>query len=42
MRLYLDDPSRDRTPNGIVNALRTLEAAAAPVQDEFVVLNHWR
>jgi hypothetical protein len=30
------------TPKGIVSAIRRLEAAGAPVADEFIVLNHWR
>jgi len=37
-----NDPTRDLTAKGIVNAIRKLEAAAVPVRDEFIVLNHWR
>jgi predicted nuclease of predicted toxin-antitoxin system len=37
-----NDPTRDLTPKGIVSAIRRLEAAAVPIQDEFAVLNHWR
>jgi hypothetical protein len=37
-----NDPKRDLTAKGIVRSIRNLEAAAAPVQDEFTVLNHWR
>ena len=37
-----NDPSRDLSPKGIVNAIRKLEAAGVPIQNEFVVLNHWR
>jgi predicted nuclease of predicted toxin-antitoxin system len=37
-----NDPTRDLTPKGIVSAIRKLEGAAVPIQDEFIVLNHWR
>jgi predicted nuclease of predicted toxin-antitoxin system len=37
-----NDPTRDMTPKGIVNAIRRLEAASVPVQNEFIILNHWR
>jgi predicted nuclease of predicted toxin-antitoxin system len=37
-----NDPTRDLTPKGIVSALRNLEAAGVPVQNEFIILNHWR
>jgi predicted nuclease of predicted toxin-antitoxin system len=37
-----NDPSRDLTPKGIVSAIRKLEAASVPIQNEFIVLNHWR
>jgi hypothetical protein len=37
-----NDPTRDLTPKGIVAALRELEAAAVPVANEYIVLNHWR
>jgi len=37
-----NDPSRDMTPKSIVSAMRKLEAAGVPIQDEFIILNHWR
>jgi hypothetical protein len=37
-----NDPSRDLTPKGIVAAIRKLEAAGAPVMNEYIILNHWR
>jgi acetyl esterase/lipase len=37
-----NDPTRDLTPKGIVAALRKLVAAGVPVDNEYVVLNHWR
>jgi predicted nuclease of predicted toxin-antitoxin system len=37
-----NNPARDMTPKGIVAAIRKLEAAAVPVANEYVVLNHWR
>ncbi len=37
-----NDPTRDLTPKGIVAALRKLEAAGVPVDNEYIVLNHWR
>jgi hypothetical protein len=37
-----NDPTRDMTPKGIVSALRKLEAADVPIQDEFTFLNLWR
>ena len=37
-----NDPTRDLTPKGIVSAIRKLEAAGVPIQNEFIVLNHWR
>src|SRR5438477_12745859 len=37
-----NDPSRDMTPKGIVNAIAKLEAATIDVADQFVILNHWR
>jgi predicted nuclease of predicted toxin-antitoxin system len=37
-----NDPTRDLTPKGIVAALRKLGTAGVPIQDEFIVLNHWR
>ena len=37
-----NDPSRDLTPKGIVVAFANLASAGVPVQDEFIILNHWR
>jgi hypothetical protein len=37
-----NDPSRDLTTKGIVAAIRKLEAASAPIENEYIVLNHWR
>lgn len=37
-----NDPSRDLTPKGIVAALRKLESAGVPIENEFIILNHWR
>ena len=37
-----NDPTRDLTPKGIVGAVRKLERAGVPIDDEFVILNHWR
>lgn len=37
-----NDPTRDLTAKGIVSAIRKLETAGVPIQDEFSVLNHWR
>jgi hypothetical protein len=37
-----NDPTRDPKPAGIVRAIRNLEAAAVPIQDELQILNHWR
>jgi predicted nuclease of predicted toxin-antitoxin system len=37
-----NDPSRDLTPKGIVAAIRKLEAAGVPIENEFIILNHWR
>ena len=39
---YDNDPTRDLTPKGMVAAIRKLEAAGVPMQNEYVVLNHWR
>jgi hypothetical protein len=36
------DATRDLTPKGIVSAIRRVEAAGVPIQDEFIILNHWR
>lgn len=37
-----NDPTRDLTPKGIVGAISKLEKARVPIQDEFIILNHWR
>lgn len=37
-----NNPARDLTVKGIVAAIRKLEAAAVPIANEYVVLNHWR
>lgn len=37
-----NNPARDMTPKGIVNAIRKLEAAGIPIANEYIVLNHWR
>ena len=37
-----NDPTRNLTSKGIVAAIRKLEAAAVPIADEYIVLNHWR
>ena len=37
-----NDPTRDLSPKGFVNAIRKLVAANVPIRDEYIVLNHWR
>jgi hypothetical protein len=37
-----NDPSRDMSPRGIVNAIAKYEATGLPAVDEFIILNHWR
>lgn len=37
-----NDPTRDLTPKGIVAALRKMEAASVPINNEYIVLNQWR
>lgn len=37
-----NDPTRDMTDRGIVNAIAKLEASGIPMANEFHVLNHWR
>jgi len=37
-----NDPTRDLTPKGIVAAIRKLESANVPLENEYVVLNQWR
>ena len=37
-----NNPRRDLSPRGIVNAIRNLVAAGVSVPDCFYILNHWR
>ena len=37
-----NNPTRDLSPKGIVTAIRKLEAAGVPIQNEYVILNQWR
>ena len=37
-----NDKSKDMKPSDIVRAIRNLVAAAVPVADQLIVLNHWR
>jgi hypothetical protein len=37
-----NDLRRDLTPRGIVSAIGNLLAANVPVENQFIVLNHWR
>lgn len=37
-----NNPTRDLTSKGIVAALRKLESAGAPINNEYIVLNQWR
>jgi len=37
-----NDRRRDLTPRGIVTAIGNLLAANVPVENQFIVLNHWR
>jgi hypothetical protein len=37
-----NDRRRDLTPRGIVTAISHLLAAEVPVENEFIILNHWR
>lgn len=37
-----NDPSRDMSPKGIVNAIGKLEASAFDVGNQFIILNQWR
>jgi hypothetical protein len=39
---YDNDTRRDLTQKGIVLAIANLLAAAAPIENEFVILNEWR
>ena len=37
-----NDRRRDLTPRGIVTAISHLLDAGVPVENEFIILNHWR
>ena len=37
-----NDRRRDLTPRGIVTAISHLVAANVPIENEFIILNHWR
>jgi predicted nuclease of predicted toxin-antitoxin system len=37
-----NDPTRDMKDAEIVRAMRNLEHSAAPISNEFHILNHWR
>jgi hypothetical protein len=37
-----NDPARDMSPRGIVHAIDKFSKSGAPLQNEFVILNHWR
>ena len=37
-----NDPHRDLKPPHVVRAIRNLTAAAVPIADEYIILNHWR
>ena len=39
---YDNDTRRDLTEKGIVLAIRNLLAASMPLENEFIILNHWR
>ena len=39
---YDNDPTRDLTSKGIVAAIRKLEGAGVTIENELIVLNHWR
>jgi hypothetical protein len=39
---YDNDTRRDLTEKGIVTAISHLVAAGVPLENEFVILNHWR
>ena len=36
------DKRRSMAPHDIVRALSNLEAAGAPVADQYIILNHWQ
>jgi predicted nuclease of predicted toxin-antitoxin system len=37
-----NDPTRDMTDRGIVNAIGRLESSNVPLRNEIHILNHWR
>jgi hypothetical protein len=37
-----NDRRRDLTPRGIITAISHLLDAGVPVENEFIILNHWR
>lgn len=37
-----NDPKRDLSPRGIVRCIRNFLLANVSLQDEYVILNHWR
>lgn len=37
-----NDPTRDMTPRAIVRSIENLVAANVPVENQFIILNHWR
>ena len=37
-----NDPTRDMSSRGIINAIAKLERSGIPIPDNFNVLNHWR
>jgi predicted nuclease of predicted toxin-antitoxin system len=37
-----NDRQRDLSPKGIVIAIAKLLAASAPIESQFIILNHWR
>jgi hypothetical protein len=37
-----NDPRRDLTARGIVRALHRLEIAGVNVENDYIILNHWR
>jgi predicted nuclease of predicted toxin-antitoxin system len=37
-----NDPTRDLSPRGIVRAIGNLALAKVPLQDQYIILNHWR
>jgi hypothetical protein len=37
-----NDPRRDLTERGIVTCIARLLAAKTPIEDQYIILNHWR